>query len=57
MKAIIKVVFESQGRAKMAEKWLQVMLISPLKKCNLRKLFIDTNKKDKFVTEGNISAC
>ena len=42
---IIKVVFESQGRGKMAETWLQENAnISP-KKTNLRKIFININKK------------
>ena len=53
----MKVIFESQGRGKMTEKWLHKNInISP-KKTNLQKLFININKKDKFVTEENISGC
>ena len=57
MKVIIKVAFKSQSRGKMVEKWLQENVnISP-KNCNLQKLFISINKKDKFVTEENILGC
>ena len=53
----MKVIFESQGRGKMTEKWLHKNVnISP-KKTNLQKLFININKKDKFVTEENILGC
>ena len=41
----MKVIFESQGRGKMAEKWLHKNVnISP-KNCNLQKLFINITKK------------
>ena len=57
MKVIIKVVFESQGRGKMAEKWLQENAnISP-KKTVTAKTFYKHKQKDKFVTEENISGC
>ena len=59
MKVIIKVVFESNLKAE--EKWrksgCKKMFISPKKTCNLRTLFINIKKKDKFVTEENISGC
>ena len=51
----MKVIFESQGRGKMAEKWMHKNVnISPKKKCNLQKIFLTQTKK-KFVTEENIS--
>ena len=55
MKVIVKVVFESQGRGKMAEKWLQENVnISPKKVVTCESV-INVNIKDKFVTEENIS--
>ena len=57
-KVIMKVLFESQGKVKMAEKWLHKnFIISPKKNCNLQKLFINIIKKDSFITEENISRC
>ena len=55
MKVIVKVVFESQGRGKMAEKWCQENVnISPKKVVTCESV-INVNIKDKFVTEENIS--
>ena len=55
MKVIVKVVFESQGRSKMAEKWCQENVnISPKKVVTCESV-INVNIKDKFVTEENIS--
>ena len=51
----MKVILESQGRGKTAEKWLHKNVnIYPKKNCNLRKHFINISKKDRFVTGENI---
>ena len=49
---IVKVIFESQGRGKMAEKWFHKNVNSSPNKAN-----INLNKKDRFVTGENISGC
>ena len=54
----MKVIFEFQGRVKMAEKWMHKNVnISPKKKCNVQKLFKNINKKNIFVTEEKVSKC
>ena len=54
----MKVIFESHGRFKLTEKWLHKnVLYLHQKNCNLRKRFLNINKKDKFFTEKKISGC
>ena len=51
----MKVIFEFQGRGKMAEKGFHKKVnISPKKTVTCKKLFIKINKKENFVTEEDI---
>ena len=54
----MKVIFEFQGRVKMAEKWMHKNVnISPKKIVTCKNFFKNINKKNIFVTEEKVSKC